>query len=117
MKSIGIQGEQLALAFLENKGYKTLEQNMRLGHWEADVVMKHHKTLVIVEVKTSSRRPALFDTKRFSRGQYARLLGIGSYVIKQRQDVEELRIDLIMIYLPLNGPRRIRHYQDISMYI
>ena len=90
---------------------------MRLGHWEADVVMKHHKTLVIVEVKTSSRRPALFDTTRFSRGQYARLLGIGSYVIKQRQDVEELRIDLIMIYLPLNGPRRIRHYQDISMYI
>ena len=90
---------------------------MRLGHWEADVVMKHRKTLVIVEVKTSRRRPALFDPTRFARGQYARLLGIGSYAIKQRQDVEELRIDLILIHLPLNRPERIRHYQDISMYI
>jgi len=90
---------------------------MRLGHWEADVVMKHRKTLVIVEVKTSRRRPALFDPTRFARGQYARLLGIGSYAIKQRLDVEELRIDLILIHLPLNGRERIRHYQDISMYI
>ena len=117
MKSIGIHGEQIALAFLEKKGYTALEQNRRLGHWEADLVMKHGKTLVIVEVKTSKRRPALFDPARFSRAQYARLLGIGSYVIKQREDVDELRIDLILIHLPLNGTEQIAHYEDISMYI
>jgi putative endonuclease len=117
VKSIGIHGEQIALAFLEKKGYTALEQNRRLGHWEADVLMKHHKTLVIVEVKTSKRMPALFDPTRFARAQYARLLGIGSYVIKQRKDVDELRIDLILIHLPLNGPEQIVHYEDISMYI
>ncbi len=66
----------MALAFLDEKGYTALEQNMRLGHWEADLVIKKYKTLVIVEVKTSKRRLALFDPTRFARAQYARLLGI-----------------------------------------
>jgi Holliday junction resolvase-like predicted endonuclease len=34
----------MALAFLERKGYTALEQNKRLGYWEADVVMKHQNT-------------------------------------------------------------------------
>jgi Holliday junction resolvase-like predicted endonuclease len=66
----------MALAFLDEKGYTALEQNMRLGHWEADLVIKQYKSLVIVEVKTSKRRLALFDPTRFARAQYARLLGI-----------------------------------------
>ena len=107
----------MALAFLEKKGYTALEQNRRLGYWEADLVMKQHKTLVIVEVKTSKRRLAIFDPTRFARAQYARLMGIGSYMVKQRKDVDELRIDLILIHLPLNEPEQIAHYEDISMYI
>lgn len=51
-KILGQAGEELALGFLQDKGFKPVGRNVRLFCGEIDLLMQDGKTLVIVEVKT-----------------------------------------------------------------
>lgn len=47
----GSHGENLAVKFLEGKGYQILERNFRMRGGEVDVVARDHECLVFIEVK------------------------------------------------------------------
>ncbi len=53
-KQLGSHGEELALEFLEKKGYKLLKRNLKLFCGEIDLLMQQKDTLIIVEVKTKT---------------------------------------------------------------
>ena len=48
---IGIIGETEAAKMLEQKGFKILEHNWRMGHLEVDLIAENKKEIVFVEVK------------------------------------------------------------------
>lgn len=48
----GTAGERHAKAYLENRGYKVIEENYRCKMGEIDLVCKKNKTIHIVEVKS-----------------------------------------------------------------
>ena len=50
----GRQGEQLAVDFLNKKGYRILERNYRYLKAEIDILAVKEGTLAVVEVKTRS---------------------------------------------------------------
>ncbi|MFZ4770352.1 MAG: YraN family protein [Ferruginibacter sp.] len=49
---IGKDGELLAAAYLQQKGYTIIHQNWRHKNWEIDIVANKGKRLHIIEVKT-----------------------------------------------------------------
>ena len=52
-KQLGNQGEEMAIKYLKNKGYKILDRNFRYkGYGELDIVAKKEEDIVFVEVKT-----------------------------------------------------------------
>ena len=51
-RRIGKIGEDIAMMFLEQKGYKILGVNVRTFLGEIDVVAKQKETIVFIEVKT-----------------------------------------------------------------
>ena len=51
-KQIGIRGEALAVAYLENNNYKIIEQNWRCRWGEIDIIARANSVLVFCEVKT-----------------------------------------------------------------
>ena len=51
---IGNEGEQIAQAFLKNKGYQILETNWRFQKAELDIIATYKESLVFIEVKTRS---------------------------------------------------------------
>jgi len=51
---LGKDGEVAAVAYLEEKGYRILQTNWRIGSYELDIVAQTADELVIVEVKTRS---------------------------------------------------------------
>lgn len=69
-KEVGHLGEQLAARYLQQQGCKLLHQNYRgVEGGEADIVLRDHKTLIFVEVKTRTeqaedRRPRDAVTKQ-----------------------------------------------------
>jgi len=51
---LGKDGEAAAVAYLEEKGYRILQTNWRLGSYELDIIAQTADELVIIEVKTRS---------------------------------------------------------------
>ncbi|MEE3368472.1 MAG: YraN family protein [Planctomycetota bacterium] len=60
---LGAQGEALAARYLQRQGYRIIERGVRSGRGEIDLVARHGRTIVFVEVKTRrsprSGNPAL----------------------------------------------------------
>lgn len=59
-KKLGSDGENLALRFLEKKGYGLVERNFRIRGGEIDLIVEKNGILVFVEVKT--RRNTTFGS-------------------------------------------------------
>ena len=53
-QEIGARGENIAMAWLRERGYYIVERNWRIGHHEIDIIAQHFDTLHFVEVKTRS---------------------------------------------------------------
>jgi putative endonuclease len=51
-KELGKRGEEIAINFLVQNGYKIRHRNWHFGHKELDIVATHNNMLVVVEVKT-----------------------------------------------------------------
>ena len=50
----GRKGEDIAVEYLQNQGFRVLERNWRFGRWEIDIIACHRNMLHFVEVKTRS---------------------------------------------------------------
>ena len=50
-KSVGSEGENISLAFLQKNGYKIIEKNFRTRYGEIDIIAEEGRELVFIEVK------------------------------------------------------------------
>jgi len=53
-KKLGARGEQIAINYLQNWGYRILERNYRNRLGEIDIIARQGRDLVFIEVKTRS---------------------------------------------------------------
>ena len=107
----GLAGEELAAAFLSQKGYTVLEKNWRFGREEIDIIAQKEDTLVVVEVKT--RSGSFFgEPEEFVNRQKQRNLikAVNAYIEKNELDLE-VRFDIIGVIMTGKN-HRINHVED-----
>ena len=112
---LGKEGEQLALEFLKEKGYETLEQNYRLGKAEIDLIITKENWLIAVEVKTRSTN-YFGNPEEFVNAKKKKMLveAMNSYVIEHDLDVE-VRFDIIAV-LKQQNDFKIEHIEDAFLF-
>ena len=97
-KLIGDIGENIALEYLKNKGYKVLERNCIYAGVEMDIVCMDKKTLVFCEVKTRTDthfgRPVEAVTKQ-KRMRY--IQGAKGYIVSNKIKNTDVRFDVIEV--------------------
>ena len=97
---LGVWGEELAVGFLAENGYKIIATNYRCAYGEVDIVAMDGEELVFVEVRT--RRPGNFGTpeESVSSHKLRRLLATcQDYLEKSGQEDIQWRVDLISVHL------------------
>ena len=108
----GKKGENLAVQFLKNKGYKILETNWRFRRSEVDIIAKDGAILIFVEVKTRSYdyfgKPASFVSAR----KKVLLQDAASAYMRKINHAWELRFDIIGILMPSPTDITINHFED-----
>jgi putative endonuclease len=109
---LGLQGEELARLFLEEKGYKVVAQNWRFKHKEIDLIALHGSFLVIIEVKTRSSNKH-GDIEDFISYQKVSFLAdaANAYIEKLSGDFE-IRFDVISIILKDETEPKIIHLES-----
>lgn len=111
-QDIGNKGEELAQAYLKEKGYQILAVNWRCSKAEIDIIAKDGEDLVFVEVKTRSSTyygpPAAFVTpKKEVFMAYA-----ASVYMEEMEYDGEIRFDVIGILLQKGKAPEIDHFED-----
>ncbi len=85
-KLLGRAGEDRALAFLEQNGYRVIARNVRVSGGEIDLVCTDGNTIVFVEVKARSGN-------RFGSA-------VGAVDAKKRAKLRALAADYLQIIAP-----------------
>ena len=112
---LGEKGEQLAVEYLQQKGYKILERNWRFKKAEVDIIALKDDILVPVEVKTRTSN-YFGNPQDFVNLKKIQLLveAINEYVVSKDLDVE-VRFDIVAIIQNKNTTK-IEYLQDAFLH-
>ncbi len=112
---LGEKGEELAVEFLQKKGYKILERNWRFKKAEVDIITIKNNVLAVVEVKTRSSN-YFGNPQDFVNPKKIQLLveAINEYVTSKNLEVE-VRFDIIAILKNKNA-FEIEHLEDAFLH-
>jgi len=116
--AVGAYGERLAARYLTESGMQILDRNWRCDQGEIDIVAMDDTCLVIVEVKT--RRSLAFGSpvEAVTAVKAARLRRLAaSWLADHRSQVDsvvDVRIDVVGVLRPANGPARIEHLVAVA---
>ena len=108
----GTWGEELALRYLRRRGYTLVERNYRTRYGELDLIVRHHNTLVFVEVKT--RRGVGFGDplEAVTPRKQATIRALAERYLSEREpDLDEVRFDVVGI-LAGDGAPRVTHIEN-----
>lgn len=111
-KKTGQLGEDLAVKFLTDNGYKILERNRHFSRaCEVDIIALIKDTLVFVEVKTRSSDVCGIPFEAVTKTKYEKIkLGLYSY-LKENPQYKKYRIDAISVLL--KPEVKIEHLENI----
>lgn len=109
----GRAGEDLAAAYLAEKGFRIAERNFRCTGGEIDLVCQDRDTLVFVEVKTRSGAVRGEPGEAVGPAKKSRLVRAASlYLSRRRAWGRPCRFDLVAV-LFLDGETIVEHWEDI----
>lgn len=114
-RQTGALGEDIAVKFLEEKGYKIIERNKHFSRsCEVDIIAldtKDKNTLVCVEVKTRKTEFLGSPLEAITKTKYQNIkTGLFSY-LKENPQYKKFRIDAISVVL--KPEQKIEHLKNI----
>jgi len=99
-QEIGKLGEDIAVNYLKQKGYKILDRNFECRQGEIDIIALDKKEIVFIEVKTrTSNRYGLPSEAVNKIKQKHMLQSIKYYLYTRNLSDEFVRIDVIEVYI------------------
>jgi putative endonuclease len=114
-KLLGDRAEQIVAEHFEQQGWEIVGRNVRVGHYELDLVLVDRRTAVVMEVRT--RGPRAFTTAigSIDAAKRRRLRAAAARVwrrwFKGRADIERLRFDVAAVSFAQDGSVTIEHIQ------
>lgn len=113
---IGKQGEAVAKKYLENKGYKIIDEHYCLKGGEIDLIAKQGEFLVFVEVKarTSDEFGLPEEAVNYFK-QKSLAKAIKYYLWKNKITNKNIRFDVIGIKLNGNENPEINHFENVEL--
>ena len=106
-------GEEAAQAFLKQQGYAILYTRYRCPAGEIDLVCRHGRTLVFVEVKTRSTHSAGLPEEAVTPAKAQRLRRAARCFLQEHRLGEvPVRFDVVAVEVGVvrGGPPAIRHW-------
>ena len=113
-KILGRWGEDLAVQFLERKGYTILDRNYFTPFGELDIIAAVQDSLVFVEVKTRSSNKFAFPEQSVTHRKQQRMLKAAEqYYDRHPASPETWQFDVIAVTRKLGAPPEMEHFENV----
>jgi len=100
---LGKRGEEIAVEYLQGKGFKIIEKSWHFKHKEVDIIAKINDTLIFIEVKSRTTaywgNPEEFVSKQKQRF----IIAAAENYVETRQFSGDVRFDIIAIIFDKNN--------------
>ena len=110
-QALGRASEQVAAKFLEDRGYRVLERNVRRGRWEVDLVVQNQDALVFVEVRSRSSDRFGCPSESVDAEKQRHIALVAEMWLWGRSVTAEPRFDVIAVVWR-DGEPQCRHIPD-----
>lgn len=111
---IGEFGEDLAVEYLESKGFEILERNWRYKHWELDIICKEGDTTVFVEVKTRKSTKYGLPEEGLTKKKLKTIIAAGAEYLHKNPNWD-IRYDCVSILLEGKKVKDLLHIRDVYL--
>ena len=105
--ALGQRAESAVAEYLERAGYAIVARNLRLGHWELDIIARREALIVVVEVRTRGKGSwtSGFGSLTFSKRERIRRAGQRLWRERYARDpsVQQLRFDAACVHFEAEG--------------
>ena len=113
---IGYLGQTIAKRYLQNKGYRIVQENYRTKYAEIDLITYNKAILVFIEVKTRKDEQLGTPEESINRYKIKKLIRNAEAYAARKRYAGECRIDAVCIVLDEKGmASRINHYENITL--
>ena len=103
-KIIGGSGEDIAAEYLEEKGYKIINRNLKVRYGEIDILAEDNDMIVLVEVKTKTIFKQGTPEEMVDYFKKKKLLLLSRAICQQYPD-RTVRIDVVAVDLTEIHPK------------
>jgi putative endonuclease len=101
--NLGKQGEDIALSYLESKGYVLVARNFRCDRAETDLIVKDERRKVLVFAEVKTRTSKLFGEAQESvvmKKQEQIIKSAQGFLMEHEEFAEyEKRFDVVAVYI------------------
>jgi putative endonuclease len=112
---LGRRGEQLAVEYLQQAGFRILDRNYRCPDGELDIVASERRTLVACEVKTRSSLRYGTPIEAITRQKLTRLRRLAvHWVLAHGVFFEALRVDVVGVVRSPSGEFEVEHIRGVG---
>ncbi len=101
----GTEGESIARDYLEQEGYKILEQNWRCRHLEIDLIAMDGDLLCVIEVKTRSNVVFGEPYTSVTPAKQGKLIQAANHFVRMNGYTNEIRFDVVSVVTNSTGSR------------
>jgi putative endonuclease len=113
--TLGKQGEQLAVGYLTQLGYKILHHNWRYSHYEIDLIAVKKDMLKIVEVKSLRSSVIRFPEVSVTREKFRRIRKAADQFLFMHRKYRHVQFDVLSIVVPPNGEPQFFLIEDVFL--
>jgi len=111
-KSKGKEGEDIAINYLIEKGYRLIERNFLYQHLEIDIIVEMDELIVFVEVKSRGINPLVPFNRVITRAKQRHIIKAADFYLKSNNINKECRFDVITILRLVDGSIEINHIEN-----
>jgi len=112
----GRLGEDIAKEYLEDKGYKIIDQNYKTKYAEIDIIAERKNVLIFVEVRTKTGEQFGTPEDTLTKAKLAKIKRNAIAYSSAKRWEGPCRIDAVCVVLnPDKTVLRLSHYENITM--
>lgn len=109
-QQFGKLGEDIAVKYLERKGYMVLTRNYRFGKVELDIICEYQKEVIFVEVKTRTSDVMAYPERAVGKTKQRNIRLAAENFVEENQITLPARFDIIAV---VKGEKfEIEHIED-----